>query len=131
MGRGVPPAARRGRSVGGRDRGVTAVEFAGWVPLLIIVALAAVQLGVAGYAALQAGSAARAAARTAAQEEIADRAESNGRAAMSGFLAEGTEFQISPCGDEATVTASVTVPSVMPFVPDFGSASRTVTMPCD
>ncbi|MFD5319870.1 TadE/TadG family type IV pilus assembly protein [Streptomyces sp. NPDC127098] len=119
------------RAGGGGDRGVTAVEFAGWVPLLIIVALAAIQLGVAGYAALQAGSAARAAARTAAQEEIADRYEANGRAAISGFLAEGASFDLSACGDEATVTASVPVPSVLPFIQDFGSASRTVTMPCD
>ncbi|WP_243744817.1 TadE/TadG family type IV pilus assembly protein [Streptomyces hainanensis] len=107
------------------------MEFVGWVPLLLIVALAALQLGVAGYAALQAGSAARAAARTAAQEEIAARAESNGRAAMSGFFAERTSFAITHCGDEATATASVSVPSVIPFLQNIGNASRTVTMPCD
>ncbi|MFF2374127.1 TadE/TadG family type IV pilus assembly protein [Streptomyces xiamenensis] len=113
------------------DRGVTAVEFAGWLPLLVLVSLAALQLGVAGYTALQAGSAARAAARTASQEEIADQYQTSGRAAMSGWLAANTDFELSACGDEATVTARVTVPSVLPFMSDLGRASKTVTMPCD
>ncbi|RKN46981.1 TadE/TadG family type IV pilus assembly protein [Streptomyces hoynatensis] len=122
------PARRRPRG----DRGaVTAVEFAGWVPILLIVALAALQLGVAGYAALQAGSAARAAARTAAQHEIAEEYAASGRAAMSGWLAERASFDLSACGREATVTASVPVPSVLPFIGNLGSAHRTVTMPCD
>lgn len=118
------------RRTGGPDRGVTAVEFIGWVPLLLVVALAAIQLGIAGYAALQAGSAARAAARTAAQDEIADEYQQAGQAAVS----DGLDAEISldaACGEEATVTASVTVPSVMPFIDDFGQASRSVTMPCD
>ncbi|MBL1065804.1 TadE/TadG family type IV pilus assembly protein [Streptomyces sp. 7-21] len=111
------------------DRGVTAVEFAGWLPLLVIVALAAIQLGVAGFAAQQAGTAARAAARTAAQEETADEYQQAGRAAVSDWLT--VEFELAACGDEATVTAHVTVPSVLPFIDDFGQASRSVTMPCD
>ncbi|MDT0265381.1 TadE/TadG family type IV pilus assembly protein [Streptomyces sp. DSM 44915] len=125
------------RSVDGRlgrwraDRGVTAVEFAGWLPLLVVVALAALQLGLVGYAALQAGSAARAAARTAAQEEIADQYAASGRAALSPALAADASFELSPCGDEATVTASVDVPTVLPFFNGLGRASRTVTMPCD
>ncbi|MDT0310353.1 TadE/TadG family type IV pilus assembly protein [Streptomyces sp. DSM 44917] len=112
------------------DRGVTAVEFAGWFPLLIVVALAAIQLGLAGYAALQAGSAARAAARTASQEETEDGWESAGRAAVSDWLT--VDFgPVQLCGDEATITASVGVRSVLPFVDNFGEATRTVTMPCD
>ncbi|MFB4194916.1 TadE/TadG family type IV pilus assembly protein [Streptomyces carpaticus] len=121
---------RRARTPRG-DRGVTAVEFAGWLPLLLIVALAALQLGIAGYTALQAGSAARAAARTASQDEIADLYQTSGRAAMSGWLAGNTRFELSACGDEATVTAHVTVPSVLPFLTNLGEASKTVTMPCD
>ncbi|WP_059013147.1 TadE/TadG family type IV pilus assembly protein [Streptomyces specialis] len=112
------------------DRGVTAVEFAGWLPLLVLVALTALQLGLVGYAAQQAGSAARAAARTAAQEEIEDEYAAAGRAAVSDWLTVSVEAEAT-CGDEATVTASVTVPSVLPFVDLFGEASRTVTMPCD
>jgi TadE-like protein len=121
-------ATHRSRSDRG-DRGVTAVEFAGWLPILLIVAMAAVQLGVVGYAAQQAGSAARAAARTAAQDEIADEAEANGRAAISGWL--DVSFEIDDCGDQATAIAHVGIPSVLPFVDTFGEASRSVTMPCD
>ncbi|UCM90077.1 TadE family protein [Streptomyces marincola] len=132
---GAPPARRAGARVRERtrprgDAGVTAVEFAGWLPLLILVALAGLQLGVAGYAAQQAGSAARAAARTAAQEEIADTYQAAGRAAVSDWL-DVSFGPVSLCGDEATVTANVGVPSVLPFLDGFGDASRTVTMPCD
>ncbi|WP_326598764.1 TadE/TadG family type IV pilus assembly protein [Streptomyces sp. NBC_01803] len=112
------------------DRGVTAVEFAGWLPLLVLVALTALQLGLVGYAAQQAGSAARAAARTAAQEEIEDEYAAAGQAAVSDWLTVAVTADQS-CGDEATVTARVTVPSVLPFIDLFGEASRTVTMPCD
>lgn len=117
------------------DRGVTAVEFLGWVPLLIIVALAAIQLGVAGYAALQAGSGARAAARAAAQEHLEGDFAAIGQAAMSEWMADGAAVvrtaDCGPEGGEVTVEARVTVPSVMPFVQDFGQAVKSVTMPCD
>ncbi|SOD62168.1 TadE-like protein [Streptomyces zhaozhouensis] len=125
-----PPGVPR-RADPERERGVTAVEFAGWLPLLLTVALAALQLGLVGFAALQAGSAARAAARTAAQEEIEDQYATSGRAALSGPLAENATFDLDPCGDEATVTASVEIPTVLPFFNGLGTASRTVTMPCD
>lgn len=128
--RAVTGRGGRGRRAAA-DRGVTAVEFVGWVPLVLVVALAAIQLGVAGFAALQAGSGARAAARAASQEELADRYEATGRGAMSGWLADSATFELSGCGTEATVTASVPVPSVLPLVPDFGRASKSVTMPCD
>jgi Flp pilus assembly protein TadG len=114
------------------DRGVTAVEFAGWLPILVIVALTALQLGFVGYAAQQAGSAARAAARVAAQDEIEDEYASSGRAAMSGWMAERSSFELAAaCGDEATVTASVDIPVVVPFMSDLGEATKSVTMPCD
>lgn len=114
-----------------RDRGVTAVEFAGWAPLLILVALAAIQLGVAGYAAQQAGSAARAAARAAAQRDTEDGYAASGRAALSHWLADDASFDLAACGTEATVTAHVTVPSVLPLLTDAGTATSSVTMPCD
>ena len=54
-------------TAGGRgardDRGVSAVEFAGMLPLMLLVGMAVIQLGIAGYAVQQAGTAARAAAR--------------------------------------------------------------------
>ncbi|ONK11799.1 TadE/TadG family type IV pilus assembly protein [Streptomyces sp. MP131-18] len=113
-----------------RDAGVTAVEFAGWLPLLVLVALAGLQLGIAGYAAQQAGSAARAAARTAAQEEIEDQWRAAGEAAVSDWLTV-TFDPVALCGEEASVTANVNVRSVLPFIDGFGEVSRTVTMPCD
>ncbi|WP_049578572.1 TadE/TadG family type IV pilus assembly protein [Streptomyces sp. SBT349] len=130
MTRTRPLAPRRGARAPARDAGVTAVEFVGWVPILLLVALAALQLGVVGYAAQQAGSAARAAARTAAQEEIEDEYQAAGRAAASDWLDVSIEA-VALCGDEATVTARVSVPSVLPFMDDLGDATRTVTMPCD
>jgi Flp pilus assembly protein TadG len=129
------PRSRRSRR--SRERGVTAVEFAGWLPLLVLVALAGLQLGFAGYAVQQAGSAARASARVAAQQEIADQYDTAGRAAMSDWLS-GSFRLVESCGTTggatggvATVRAEVTIPSVLPFMDDFGQATKTVTMPCD
>lgn len=125
----TPPAAPRRD----RQRGITAVEFAGWLPVLLIVALAGLQLGLVGYAVQQAGTGARAAARVASQDDIADRYQSAGRAAVSDWLTVGYALDAG-CGgsaDVATVTARVQVPSVLPFVDGFGSATRSVTMPCD
>ncbi|WP_228474246.1 TadE family protein, partial [Streptomyces calidiresistens] len=132
-GAGTPPDTGNPRPPNGRrdrQRGVTAVEFAGWLPILLIVALAGIQLGVAGFAVQQAGSAARAAARVASQDEVGHRWAEAGRAATSDWLPVSLSMGES-CGDVTTVTASVEVPSVMPFLPSPGTARRTVTMPCD
>ncbi len=43
-----------------RDRGQVAIEYLGFIPILLLVALAAVQLGLVAYTAQQAGTAARA-----------------------------------------------------------------------
>lgn len=47
------------------DRGQVAIEYMGFIPLLLIVGLFAIQLGVAAYTVSQAGTGARAAARMA------------------------------------------------------------------
>lgn len=47
---------------GGRDRGQVALEYLGFLPVLILVAMAGVQLGLIAYTAQQAGTAARAGA---------------------------------------------------------------------
>lgn len=123
-----PMRPPRGRCRAG-DQGITAVEFTGWLPLLLVVALTGVQLGLMGYAALQAGSAARAAARVSSQHEIEDRYAAAGRAAVSDWIS--VSLDRSRCGDETTVTATVTVPSVLPFLSGLGTIDRSVTMPCD
>lgn len=101
------------------------------MPLLLLTAMAAVQLGIAGYAVQQAGTAARAAARIASQEDVAGSYASSGRAAMSGWTASRSSFDLREGGDEVEVTATVTIPSVIPGVDDFGDASRSATMPRD
>ncbi|MFG2683008.1 TadE/TadG family type IV pilus assembly protein [Streptomyces sp. NPDC048392] len=119
------PYSRRNRRVG--DRGQAAIEYLGFLPVLIIVGMAAVQLGLIAYTAQQAGTAARAGARSASlQESAADAC----AAAVSSWLADGTNCPSSYGGDEVTVTATVDIPSIVPGW-DFGDATRTATMPLD
>ncbi|MEO3976031.1 TadE/TadG family type IV pilus assembly protein [Streptomyces sp. CAU 1734] len=112
------------------DRGQAAVEFAGLITLLLIAGLAAIQLGLVAYTAQQAGTAARAAARTASQEDGAEYAGAAGRAAMSEWLDGGVEVGGCGGGGEVTAVARISVPSVIPLF-SFDAATRTVTMPCD
>ncbi|OEV04812.1 TadE family protein [Streptomyces oceani] len=107
------------------------MEFAGMLPLLLLVALAAIQLGLAGYAVQQAGTGARAAARTASDQELADQCASSGKSAMSDWTAKRASFDCARGEDEATATVNVTIPSVLPGMDSLGSASRTVTMPSE
>ncbi|MFI0784572.1 TadE family protein [Streptomyces lydicus] len=114
-----------------RDRGQVSVEFLGFLPILLVVALAVIQLGLAAYAVQQAGTGARAAARTASMDP-ADREtdpRSAGLAAMSGWVARGAGITVSEGGDEARATARVRIPSVVPGIDDFGPATRSATMP--
>ncbi|WP_030265415.1 TadE family protein, partial [Streptomyces violens] len=120
----VPSTRRR------TDRGQTAVEFVGMLPILILVGLALVQFGIAAYAIQQTGTGARAAARTAGLDEPEITPDAAGRAAMSGWLAKGATFSPGTGGPGAvTVTATVRIPSIIPFVDDLGATEKTVTMP--
>ncbi|MEV0275540.1 TadE/TadG family type IV pilus assembly protein [Streptomyces sp. NPDC050610] len=123
--RGRPGRARRDR-----DRGSAAIEFLGFLPLLLVIGLAAIQLGLAAFAAQQAGSAARAAARTATLDDSGMSPEGAGKAAVSGWLAGRTDVGAALCdgGGQTTGSATVEIPAVLPF--DFGTATRTATMPC-
>ncbi|MEV7377861.1 TadE family protein [Streptomyces lydicus] len=114
-----------------RDRGQVSIEFLGFLPILLVVALAVVQLGLAAYAVQQAGTGARAAARTASMDP-ADREtdpRSAGLAAMSGWVARGAGITVSEGGDEARATARVRIPSIVPGIDDFGPATRSAAMP--
>ncbi len=111
----------------GRDRGQVAIEYLGFLPILLLVALAGVQLGLIAYTAQQAGTAARAGARGASLELSAQDACAR---AVSSWLADGTNCPPSYDGDAVTVTASIVIPSVVPGW-DFGTATRTATMPLD
>ncbi|AJT64709.1 TadE/TadG family type IV pilus assembly protein [Streptomyces chattanoogensis] len=122
------PARPRGRP---RDRGQVSIEFLGFLPVLLAVALAVVQLGLGAYAVQQAGTGARAAARTASLDEadVETDPRAAGLAAMSGWIAEGARIRVGGGGDAVRATVSVRIPSLIPGVVDFGSVTRSATMP--
>jgi len=107
------------------DRGVSMLEFAGFLPILLVIGMAAIQLGLVGYGINQAGSGARAAARVASQGGDGAAA---GQAAVSGWLDPAVS---APEGaDVTTATVTVTVPSVIPLFGDV-TVVRHATMPTD
>ncbi|MBT3164335.1 pilus assembly protein [Streptomyces sp. Vc74B-19] len=123
----VPEVPYRREDGHRRDRGQVALEYLGFLPVLILVAMAGVQLGLIAYTAQQAGTAARAGARSASLDQGAQAACA---AAVSSWLAGGTSCGTSEGGDEVTVTARVDIPSIVPGW-DFGTAGRSATMPVD
>ena len=110
-----------------RDRGQVAIEYLGFIPILIIVALAAVQLGIIAYVAQQAGTAARAGARSASLQQGSEQA---CRDAVSSWL-DVKSCPASAGADEVTLTATLHIPSVFPGYDGFGDAHKTATMPLD
>ncbi|WP_137993634.1 TadE family protein [Streptomyces vilmorinianum] len=112
-----------------RDRGQVAVEYLGFLPILLLVALAGIQLGIAAYAAQQAGTGARAAARAATHDDTTLGPEAAGRAAMSGWIAERSDVSAPEGSDEVTATVTVRIPSVVPFWDGFGSVTKAATLP--
>ncbi|MFD0394613.1 TadE/TadG family type IV pilus assembly protein [Streptomyces nogalater] len=106
-----------------RDRGQVALEYLGFVPVLLIVALAGLQLGAVAYAAEQAGTAARAGARAASLDQSYARACAD---AVSGVLE--VSCSAAEGADTVTVTATVHIPTL---VWDLGDATKSATMPLD
>ncbi|MEU6671946.1 TadE/TadG family type IV pilus assembly protein [Streptomyces sp. NPDC046727] len=107
----------------GHDRGQVAVEYLGFIPVLLIVGLAGFQIGAVAYAAEQAGTAARAGARAASLHQPYDQACAE---AVSGGMK--VACSAAEGGDSVTVTATVHIPTV---VWDLGSATKSATMPLD
>lgn len=107
------------------DRGVSILEFAGFLPILLVIGMAAIQLGLVGYGINQAGTGARAAARVASQGGDGTAA---GQAAVSGWLDPNVSPDKGP--DLTTATVKVHVPAVIPL---FGGwdVTRHATMPTD
>ncbi|MFJ8657827.1 TadE/TadG family type IV pilus assembly protein [Streptomyces sp. NPDC093795] len=114
-----------------RDRGQAAIEYLGFLPILLLVGLAGFQLGVAAYAAQQAGTAARAAARAASmdEDENAPTPEAAADAAVSGWVAKRSTVTGGPGDGEAVYTVRVEIPSVVPFWDGFGTVEKTAVMP--
>lgn len=115
------------RSLRTDDRGVSILEFAGFLPFLLLIGMAAIQLGLVGYSANQAGSGARAAARVQSQGGDGTGA---GQAAMSGWLDADIDAG-GGGGDTTTATVTVHVPVLVPFLDDRWDVRRTATMPND
>jgi Flp pilus assembly protein TadG len=114
-----------GKVRGVRDRGQVAIEYLGFIPILILVAMAGVQIGLVAYAAQQAGTAARAGARAASLENSA---QVGCATAISDWLSVSCSEAVG--GDEVTVTATVQIPSIVPGW-EFDPAQKTATMPLD
>ena len=106
-----------------RSRGSASIEMLALTPMLILVAMAMLQVGLAAYAVLATGDAARAAARAASLHQ-------DPQAAASASLPGGLSLKSvsgGQNGDAQTWTARVNVPRVFPI--SIGPVSKTVSMP--
>ncbi|MFI0722258.1 TadE/TadG family type IV pilus assembly protein [Streptomyces sp. NPDC021203] len=109
---------------------MASLEYLGMLPFLLLIALAGIQLGLVAYCGEQAGTAARAAARTAAlppPDGGTGAGTQAGNDAVSSWLTARIGWRSDP--DSYTATAKVDVPSVLPGVHLFGPVSRSATMP--
>ncbi|MFJ2215971.1 TadE/TadG family type IV pilus assembly protein [Streptomyces sp. NPDC101062] len=116
-----------------RQSGQVALEYLGFVPLLLLVGFFAIQIGIVAYTVNQAGTAARVAARTASQDVLDQELDPEvaGRRATSEWLSrDNGKMRFSHQGiDNVTYTAEVRIPSVVPGIEDWGWVKRSSTMP--
>ncbi|WP_329271525.1 TadE/TadG family type IV pilus assembly protein [Streptomyces sp. NBC_01451] len=110
----------------GGDRGSSILEFTGFLPILILIGLACIQLGLIGYGLSQAGTGARAAARTASLDGDGVAA---GVASVSDWLDPEVDAPLG-AGDTTTATVVVHVPAIIPIFGDF-DLDASATMPND
>ncbi|MFE6038234.1 TadE/TadG family type IV pilus assembly protein [Streptomyces sp. NPDC056452] len=120
------PRSRRTRSAS--QKGQAAIEYVGVLTLLLVVAIAVVQLGIAVYAAQQAGTASRSGARVGSYDRASMPAQQAALASMSGWLVDDAEVDVRHGFDEVTVTVKIDIPAVIPMF-DFGSVTKKATMP--
>ncbi|MFF4390214.1 TadE/TadG family type IV pilus assembly protein [Streptomyces sp. NPDC001552] len=108
------------------DRGQVAIEYIGFVPILLFVALCGIQLGWVGYVHEQADTAARTAARVEARHK--------GRGEAAGYAAirEGLRATVvvDPGADAVTATVTIRINSIIPGL-DPDDAVATAIMPND
>ncbi|MFD9408928.1 TadE/TadG family type IV pilus assembly protein [Streptomyces sp. NPDC059989] len=110
-----------------KDRGQAVLEYVGFIPILLLVALCGIQLGWAAYVVQQAQTAARTAARVEARKP-GEGAEA-GKLAIKESLRAATQIQITP-GDAITATVTIPIKSIVPGVDD-RTVTRSATMPND
>ncbi|MCX5376239.1 TadE/TadG family type IV pilus assembly protein [Streptomyces sp. NBC_00091] len=108
------------------DRGQVALEYIGFVPILLFVALCGIQLGWIAYVHEQADTAARTAARVEARKGSGGAAA--GQAAVRGGLAVAVD--ISKSADAVTATVTIPINSIVPGL-DVSDAKATAVMPND
>ncbi|MBZ9597774.1 TadE/TadG family type IV pilus assembly protein [Streptomyces yangpuensis] len=108
------------------DRGQVALEYIGFVPILLFVALCAIQLGWVAYVHEQADTAARTAARVEAQHR--GRGEAAGVAAVREGL--GADVRVSRTADAVTAVVTIPVNSIIPGL-NPADAKATAVMPND
>ncbi|ATZ24764.1 TadE/TadG family type IV pilus assembly protein [Streptomyces lavendulae] len=106
------------------DRGQVAIEYIGFVPILLFVALCGIQLGWIAYVHEQADTAARTAARVEAQHR--GRGEAAGLAAIRSGLP--ATVSVPGGGDAITATVTIKVNSIIPGL-DLPDATATAVMP--
>lgn len=111
------------------DKGATAVEYIGFLPILILIGICLVQFGLAAFAMQQAGTAARTAARVSSHDDDGA-GKAAGEAAVSDLVKGGTHIAMSGSADDATATATVDIPSIIPGF-SFDPVKRASTMPRD
>ncbi|MGW4683387.1 TadE/TadG family type IV pilus assembly protein [Streptomyces sp. NPDC004244] len=104
-----------------------ALEYIGFIPILLFVALCGIQLGWVAYVHQQADTAARTAARVEARNPGAGRAA--GQAAIRSGL--DARVDVGPGGGDAvTATVTITVKSIVPGL-SLDPATATAVMPND
>ncbi|MFF5803327.1 MULTISPECIES: TadE/TadG family type IV pilus assembly protein [unclassified Streptomyces] len=122
------PRSTRRRGGGGGDRGQVALEYIGFIPILLLVALCGIQLGWAAYVVQQADTAARTAARAEARSPGTGAAA--GSQAIRPSLAAAATVDVAKTPDAVTVTVTIPITSIVPGV-GANSAVRTAVMPND
>lgn len=116
-----------GRPVG-RDRGVSAVEYAATFPLVVCTILLAFEALMAAVTVERVENAARTGARTAGQDQRAAACRTAALEAMPGWLNDKT-VSGGPAGDGVFCRVRAHVPVLWPGVPLDFTVDRTVTMP--
>lgn len=126
------PCTRRTRDASQKgnasQKGQAAIEYVGVLTLLLVVAMAVVQLGIAVYAAQQAGTASRSGARVGSYDRAYMPAQQAAYSSMSGWLVDDADVDVRQGFDEVTVTVEIDIPAVIPMF-DFGSVTKRATMP--
>ncbi|MEU7551183.1 TadE/TadG family type IV pilus assembly protein [Streptomyces sp. NPDC044571] len=120
------PGRAPGVVPGARDRGQVALEYIGFIPILLFVALCGIQLGWVAYVHEQADTAARTAARVEARNGRGG--EAAGQAAVKGGL--HPDVVVSKSDDAVTATVTITVKSIVPGLA-LDPAKATAVMPND